>query len=141
METESVVYGYIKDGASSLSRMRRAHNRRTLLQLPAGDGLSFLCQEMFVSPLRQALTRADIDTELVHFGAAYKGVEYEWRQWINGFEALLSNLYWDSAVVHLETELSGVHTFSWACEGDFHAPGNENLQVRCQWVREQGMLA
>jgi hypothetical protein len=48
-------------------------------------------------------------------------------------------MYWVGAKVHLETELSGVHTFVWETEGAFHEP-NDPLMVRCEWEREGGLL-
>ena len=54
------------------------------------------------------------------------------------FEALLRRLYWASAVVHLETEVNGSHTFRWESERGFHTPQESDLQVRCAWEREGG---
>src|SRR5690606_41160973 len=65
--------------------------------------------------------------------------EYEWEQWVRKFEALLRNMYWANAVVHLETELAGHHTFIWESDS-CHEPSDEPLQVRCVWSRE-GALA
>ena len=123
MESESIVYGCIRDwpGDSMERRMRRAANRRVLDSLPGGEAWPFLGREMFI-----------------HFGASYQAIEYEWSLWVEQFEALLRRLYWASAVVHLETEVNGSHTFRWESERGFHTPQESDLQVRCAWEREGG---
>ncbi len=75
-------------------------------------------------------------TEVLHFGASYQGIEYEWQHWLSQFESLLAKMYWVSVVVHLETELSGVHSFCWESTGDYHHPGAAVTNVRCEWVHE-----
>jgi hypothetical protein len=136
VDSESIVYGYIKDWPTSDSmerRMRRALNRRVLSNLPHGTW-AFLGKEMF-SQCEQAgagLYR----TQVIHFGASYEGVEYEWKLWVEEFEALLKRLYWASAIVHLETGLNGTHTFRWESEKGFHSPQEDDLRARCAWERE-----
>lgn len=140
MEQESIVYGCIKDIAySEYESTRRRQNRQAMLSLPTADDWPFLCQEMFSIPSAEA-NRANYQTEVMHFGASYKAIEYEWEQWIEKFEALLNQMYWVSATVHLETELSGTHTFTWEANSNFHAPNSGNMQVRCEWSHE-GSLA
>lgn len=136
MDQESIVYGCIKDAAvpGDESSRRRA-NRLAMLGLPTADGWPFLCQEMFSLP-SQEIDHANYQTEVMHFGASYKAVEYEWEQWLEQFEELLSRMYWVSATVHLETELSGKHTFTWESRGNFHMPGSGDMQVRCEWSHE-----
>jgi len=142
MDNESIVYGCIKDGASDHDRARRSINRNAVLSLPKADAWPFLCQEMFTVPsVQNGVTQTGCHTEVVHFGASYKAIEYEWNHWIKSFESLLKKMYWSSAVVHLETELSGVHSFYWETSEDFHHPDSSDLRVRCEWVREQGVLA
>src|SRR5690606_35290676 len=75
-------------------------------------------------------------SQVIHFGASYPGVEYEWKLWVEQFEELLRRLYWSSAVVHLETELSGTHTFHWESETGLHSPRQGDLRMRCAWERE-----
>ena len=41
-----------------------------------------------------------------------------------------------SATVHLETELSGVHTFTWESRRNFHEPGSSEMYVRSSWQQE-----
>jgi hypothetical protein len=136
MDQESIVYGCIKDASFfELDSTRRKINRQAMLNLPKADGWPFLCQEMFAIP-RVEVDQANYQTEVMHFGASYKAVEYEWEQWIHKFEELLSGMYWVSATVHLETELSGTHTFVWDSKGDAHMPGSGDMQVRCEWSHE-----
>ena len=136
MGQESIVYGCIKD-ASMLEEesVRRRVNRKAMLELPSADDWPFLSQEMFAIP-RVEVDHANYQTEVMHFGASYQAVEYEWDQWIVKFEELLSQMYWVSVTVHLETELSGTHTFTWESNGDSHIPGSGDMQVRCEWSHE-----
>jgi len=136
MDQESIVYGCIKDIASPNHFSERIRiNREAMLSLPHADQWPFISQEMFAIP-QIDLPNANYHTEVMHFGASYRAVEYEWDQWIHQFEALLSRMYWVSATVHLETELSGTHTFTWETKGSFHQPGSTDIQVRCEWSHE-----
>ncbi|CAM3733789.1 hypothetical protein [Ectopseudomonas alcaliphila] len=137
MESESIVYGCIRDWPSDdpeLRRLRRETNRGVLAELPAGELWPFLGREMFSFC---DLPGAGLyQTQVIHFGASYGAIEYEWNLWIEAFEALLKRLYWASAVVHLETELNGMHTFRWESDSGFHSPQEGGLRVRCAWERE-----
>ena len=139
MDQESIVYGCIKDVASSLGVPERVRaNREAMLSLPHADEWPFISQEMFAIPQVEMASNS-YQTEVMHFGASYKAVEYEWDQWIAQFEALLSKMYWVSATVHLETELSGTHTFTWEAQGSYHRPGSGAMRVRCEWSHEGGL--
>ncbi|GAB2189941.1 hypothetical protein [Sessilibacter sp. MAH2] len=134
MEFESLVYGCIID-SKRLDAERREINRKAMLELPSQDEWQFLAREMFSLP--QPSPELDtVNNEVFHFGASYRGIEYEWQSWIAQFEQLLSKMYWVSAKVHLETVLSGSHTFTWETSGDFHTPGSGDMQVQCEWSRE-----
>lgn len=139
MDQESIVYGCIKDTRADLLEGDRVKaNRSAMLSLPRADDWPFLCQEMFAIPHLQ-LNQGNYQTEVMHFGASYKAVEYEWEQWVASFEALLSQMYWVSATVHLETELSGTHTFTWESNGNCHIPGSGDMRVSCEWSHEGGL--
>ncbi|UVE19091.1 hypothetical protein NVV93_06865 [Pseudomonas sp. LS44] len=137
MESESIVYGCIRDWPSADPEQRaerRATNQRELAALPAGSDWPFLGRDMF--SCCQQPGEGLYQTQVIHFGASYRAVEYEWKLWVEQFEALLKRLYWASAVVHLETELNGTHTFRWESEKGFHSPREDSLRVRCAWERE-----
>lgn len=138
-DQESIVYGCIKDVAE-FDLQQRKINRAAILALPRADGFAFLSQEMFTLP---ALMPApgSYQTEVMHFGASYQAIEYEWSQWIRAFEQLLEKMYWHSAVVHLETELAGTHSFYWQATNNRHVPDSGRLSVRCEWVRERGLMS
>lgn len=140
MESESIVYGSIRDWPSdspSESRLRRLLNQQVLEALPAGDAWPFLGREMFSCCQRPG--SGLYQTQVIHFGASYQTIEYEWKLWVAEFEALLKRLYWASAVVHLETELNGTHTFRWESDSGMHSPHDGGLRVRCAWEREGGL--
>lgn len=136
MSNESIVYGCIKELVlPGETIMRREINRHALNTLPSVEQWPFLYKEMFAAP-EHGFTLDGIQTEVTHFGASYFAVEYEWRGWIECFEALLEQMYWVSAVVHLETDLSGLHTFTWESSSESHLPGQPLSQTRCEWSRE-----
>lgn len=139
MESESLVYGCIRDWSghdTAQSHVRRARNREVLARLPVGDG-PLLGGDIFSLP--DPVTDGVTHSQVIHFGASYQAVEYEWGLWIQQFESLLKQLYWTSAVVHLETELNGTHTFRWESDNGQHSPHEGELRVRCAWEREGGL--
>lgn len=137
MECESIVYGCIKDMAGDdLDSERRRNNRRAIMNLPKSEEWPYICREMFSLPTMERHSENYL-TEVMHFGASYKAIEYEWNDWMARFEALLDQMYWVSAVVHLETELSGVHTFCWQSKNDGHCPGAGRHTIAHSWTQEK----
>ncbi|MDP4653863.1 MAG: hypothetical protein NWS22_01475 [Porticoccaceae bacterium] len=134
---ESVVYGVIKNIAEQDVAQHRHHNRRAMEQLPSAESWSLVNREMFSLPEQQSIDLS-LATEVMHFGASYIGVEHEWKYWLEQFEGLLRKMYWVSATVHLETEMSGVHSFVFATNGMGHKPNQSDIQIRCEWVKEAG---
>ena len=138
MQAESVVYGCIKDSVYEQEVTHRAKaNRDALLELPSADSWPLLSREMFAAT--DHATDIDIHTEVVHFGASYRGIEYEWQVWIEQFEALLRKMYWVTVTVHLETEMSGTHSFVWETNHAYHEPGRSDMKLRCEWLHDAGL--
>jgi hypothetical protein len=144
MDQESIVYGCIKDLAFDVDdprgEQRRSVNREVMLALPSVDEWPVLSKEMFSIPGERA-RHQEYQTEVLHFGASYRAIEYEWDQWIARFEEMLGKMYWVSVTVHLETELHGVHTFNWESTGSCHEPNTGSLSMRCEWSREGSVFA
>lgn len=137
MDQESIVYGCIKDLASeSWNSERRDCNRRAMMTLPKAEDWPYISREMFSVP-GDDVAKDNYLTEVMHFGASYKAVEYEWEAWMNRFEGLLDKMYWVSAIVHLETELSGMHTFQWSSKASFHTPGTGRQMIHCEWTQDR----
>lgn len=138
MSQESVVYGCIKDllvvGADDAGEHRQ-RNRDVVMSLPSVEDWPLISREMFAMPIAGSDLN-ESHTDVIHFGSSYKGVEYEWQTWIGQFEQMLKQMYWVSATVHLETEFSGTHTFSWESDDFCHEPSDGELAVRCEWSRE-----
>lgn len=137
MEQETIVYGVIKDVASNdLAFLQRSRliNCDAILDLGDVDAFPYLTTSMFSIPTGE-LEQGTYQTQVIHFAASYQAVEYHWEQWIEKFEQLLKRMYWMAATVHLETELSGNHTFHWDSPGNYHAPSDE-LTVHCEWEHE-----
>lgn len=136
MDQESIVYGCIKDVVDFRNdRSRRECNRQAMLKLPKSEEWPFLSREMFAIPTIE-FSPDQYQTEVMHFGASYKAIEYEWSEWMQQFESLLDSMYWVSAVVHLETELCGTHTFTWQSTSNGHVPGAGKNKIHCEWTHE-----
>lgn len=137
MDQESIVYGVVRDVAwgNDASRwMRLDHNRAVIESLPPAEGGPLLSRDMFGISGHDDIGAA-YHTQIIHFGASYRAIEYEWESWMEQFEKVLKQMYWVAAKVHLETELSGNHVFIWEPTGDFHEP-HSPLSVRCEWEHE-----
>lgn len=141
MNDESTVYGYIKNTRVESDQQNYLHhsvNRQVIKNLPSLDGSSLITQEFFSIPTLLHYDES-VASSIIHFGQIYKGVEYEWGLWIATFEQLLQQMYWTHVVVHLETEISGIHTFTWECSEDIHTPNDAPLNIRCEWQHELGI--
>ncbi len=133
------MYGVIRHLPSvdiQQANYERSVNRSAIDNLPSGMEMDdlLLMREMFAQSGSDVFTGA-YQTQLIHFAASFRGVEYEWENWISQFEQLLKGMYWVGATVHLETELSGKHTFHWQSEPG-HVPSAEELRMVCEWERE-----
>lgn len=139
MDQESIVYGCIKDAPFEQEEFQhREANRHAISTLPAANEWPLISREMFTLPTLRPVG-GYYQTEVMHFGASYKAIEYEWEQWIADFEALLKQMYWVSATVHLETELSGTHTFTWQSSANSHQPGSSDINIHCEWSQETAL--
>lgn len=134
-QSESVVYGCIKNVAPLDSTEHRRSNRQAMLELPSAESWSLLNREMFAVPDKHC-GDLELGTDVMHFGASYQGVEHEWQYWLEQFEKLLRKMYWVSATVHLETELSGLHSFVFETDGAAHRPNESAINIRCEWARD-----
>src|SRR5690625_5480218 len=112
MDQESIVYGCIKDSAPLMAEAERLRvNRHAMLSLPHADDWPFLSQEMFAIPQTE-YRPGHYQTEVMHVGASYKAVEYEWDSWLAQFEDLLRRIFCGYFTVHLVTAVFGPHTIT-----------------------------
>lgn len=142
MEQESIVYGCIKGSSSVTEREIIEHlmvNKKAIMSLPTAEQWPLVVREMFSVPRVNLLANSGM-SNVIHFGMSYLGVEYEWNRWMKVFESLLGKMYWQSAVVHLQTELSGVHSFTWESQDAVHKPGQGGFNARCEWNHELGLV-
>jgi len=87
VESESIVYGCIRDWPSAdpeQCRQRRANNLAAVQALPQGEAWPFIGREMFSFCRNEELGL--YQTQVIHFGASYRAVEYEWALWVQRFE-------------------------------------------------------
>lgn len=86
--------------------------KAALAALPERDDWPFLVRPMFSTTCSDHVSVA-YSLRPVHFAASFKTVEWDWEAWLVKFESLLSTLDGLTAIVHLETELVGNHTYKW----------------------------
>ena len=142
-DQESLVYGvirYFPYSNNDVSELEHRTNQLAIQDLPTDyeDDTALIRREMFASTGKDIFS-GSYQTRIIHFAASYRAVEYEWEHWLSQFETLLKKMYWYSATVHLETELSGKHTFTWHTDYG-HAPSESDLSMQCEWEREASLL-
>ncbi|WP_208306288.1 hypothetical protein [Hymenobacter defluvii] len=121
------------------------HNRKVIGNLPIKDEWPPLTRNMF------AITHCDLNRpginyaysgRIIHFGANFKSIEHEWREWKDKFENLLTRLYWLSAAVHFKTEYTDIQTFTWEIDLDkWSIPYESNgtiLPIKKDYWRYEG---
>lgn len=135
--SETVVYGYIKDVCQKQDWGKcQDLNICVTSSLPDLEEDRHLSRQMFSGAVKSK-EQLQGHSYIIPFGACYIGVEYEWRSWISSFEALLAQMYWSCAVVHIDTEFNGNHIFSWDYLGKQHSPGCDINDAKLDWVHDQ----
>ncbi|MGI9294842.1 MAG: hypothetical protein ACR2PS_12730 [Pseudomonadales bacterium] len=138
---QSTVYGLIKDTVSvepnAETKERLIVNRRAVQELPEFNACTLLYRDMFSLP-SASINAGGFYSATLHFGAPYDRVEYEWEQWLEVFEELLQKMFWESATVHLETAVSGTHTYIWEATESSHSPQSGAYEMRCEWIKDNG---
>ena len=88
------------------------HNENVLGALPEVDEWPPLCRPMFAwTPVKTPMIV--YKNRLIHFAASLKEMDWELRDWLDKFETLLRNLYWESAYIRFEAAYIGVHEFNY----------------------------
>jgi hypothetical protein len=67
--------------------------------------------------------------QVIVFGACYKRVEPEWEEWLRKFEAILKQLYWITATIHLDSEIEGRNTYLWICDQPDNFTANDPVPI------------
>ncbi|WP_405569062.1 hypothetical protein [Winogradskyella sp. Asnod2-B02-A] len=117
------IYGCITESDygltnSEIQNQINNHNKNVIEKLPSKSEWPPLVKKMFsITDNSDFLNEGPnfaYGGRIIHFGANFKSVEYEWKEWKVKFENLLSELIWSHAEVHFVTEYTGVQTFQWS---------------------------
>lgn len=108
----SVIYGAILGSRWSIDDPWRLQklNSTVLEQLPTTDDWPFLTRSMFALPCMPTEI-GHYRQQVIHFGASFKGIEWEWERWLLKFETLLTQVFWDEVLLHLHTEAIGHYNY------------------------------
>jgi hypothetical protein len=115
----TVIYGYIEEMDFWLDPIKkdiRKHNSYIIKTLPNADNWPPLSREMFAicnNYKKHPGPNFEYRGRIIHFGANLKSVEYEWVEWKDKFESLLSRLYFIEATVNVQTEYMPQETTRW----------------------------
>lgn len=117
MGHEAIIHGRIV-GASwrSGDRFFWLHdlNCNVLARIPAEDDWPWVVRGIFALPASHP--EGTYRRQIIHFGLSIKDDPQDhgiWDVWLGKFEVVLRQLYWWSALVHLETEFGPPRLFQW----------------------------
>lgn len=121
MGERCTISGHIQEawyfrGAEQDQRLLLASNRRVIESLPVTDEWPFLVRRMFrfsTSGNSFHHTGTSYRGRVIFFGGSFSKLYLDWDVWLEKFENLLRQLYWEHAVVVHVTELMGTFTHHW----------------------------
>jgi hypothetical protein len=130
MGHRNTVSGHIQEswyvagtsGTDDSIRRLWASNRTVIESLPVTDVWPPLCREMFAFSSDDGGTR-DRPTNtyrgrVIYFGGSFSSIYLKWTEWLEKFESLLRQLYWEQAAVVLTTEWMGEFVYHWRAAPD-----------------------
>ncbi|MEM8532206.1 MAG: hypothetical protein AAGF95_15280 [Chloroflexota bacterium] len=141
MAHETIIYGSIEGATYTANEYRKYQhiNAEIIRTLPDEDEYPFLSRHMFSFPPAD-VCRGTFRTQIIHFGASIKGLEWEEVDvWIVKFEGLLKRLYWFEATVHIKPEIDSPYLFTWVPKVSPVSTHNRHgkLLPVTEWVREK----
>ena len=134
MGQRDTISGHIQEawyvpGTERQLRWLRESNSRVVRSLPRADPWPPLYRRMFsFSPEESGGGNGNADLDgyptstyrgrVIYFGGSFSSLYREWDQWLDKFEGLLRRLYWEHAVVVLETGGMGHYVYRWDASRD-----------------------
>ena len=140
MGHEAILYGCIEGIAwrRDQYRLLQDRNAAVLLSLPTDDVWPWLVRGMFALPASGP--QGTYRQQVIHFGASLADDPFDpalWDGWLAKFEGLLRQLYWLSAVVHLETESDPPRAWRWRpTDAALARLGTEDPAPFDDWTRD-----
>lgn len=119
-------------------RAKAHHNLQAIATLPEEDTWPFLSRFMFSSSTNSLQTT--YKSQIIHFGASFKQIEWDWEEWLTKFEALLRRMYWDEVHLHLLAEglnFSSIH-YCWKDEEEEKAIYPDHPHPVARWIFSGG---
>ena len=120
MSHETIIYGFI-EGSTWKTESYRAlqeRNAQVLSSLPDEDAWPPLAKGMFSFPDWSPLAGTH-RAQVISIAASMKNIEFGYvGRWVAKLEALLAQLYWFQARVHLLTEVMGTYRLDYVVAGD-----------------------
>ena len=130
MAYDAIVYGCIDcflAGGEDWRRLWR-HNRTVIDDLPERGDPPLWGRRLF------SVDEDSSRIQVVHFGGAFKNFAPYWRGWLERFEGLLRQIYWNTARVHIEDEELGRITCRWEVKGEsWHLAIQEPPVLQVEW--------
>ena len=140
MGHEAIIYGRVIGVSWRVGeRFTWTHdlNREALAQVPEDDDWPWVVRGIFALPA--PYPQGTYRRQVIHFGLSIKDDPTNrgiWDAWLGKFEGVLGRLYWQSAVVHLDTEFEPPRVFEWvpteAAMGRIH---DDPPRPVAEWVR------
>jgi hypothetical protein len=131
MGMQEVLIGYIMEpnlgyiGGREKNMLRekitndmRKHNKSVIENLPINtDDWPDLSRFMFHQiPSGHFL---NYKNSIIILGGSFKEICYLWDEWLTKFESLIGQLYWESIVITLDSEVVGEQKFVWKKKGEW----------------------
>lgn len=119
MGMHTIIYGYIQEPDFWVNPVRKQivkHNTAVINALSKGDKWPPLSREMFAicnNYKNHPGPNLEYGGRIIHFAANLKYVEEQWEEWKGKFEALLTQLYFWEARVHVQPEYMLAETARW----------------------------
>lgn len=109
-------------GDDGILRRLGEENAWAISRLPEVDTWPFLCRGMFArSPAADDVHPSPNGTfrgRVIYFGGSYSKLWTHWPAWLEKFEGLLTQLFWEHAALVMVTETMGTFHYEWSVSVD-----------------------